>query len=74
MQLVLQLNLFAFQDATFKQLIRVAMGRHPVLSFPDVFIDIRVERNIWEIAESYKEVTSVLFRRFLAVYKESTNK
>ena len=46
MQLLLQYNLFTFHDATYKQLIGVAMGTHPAPPFADIFMDRKIDRKI----------------------------
>ena len=46
MELVLQFNLFAFHDATFKQLIGVAMGTHPASPYADNFMAKRIDTQI----------------------------
>ena len=50
MQLILQYNLFTFHDATYKQLIGVAMGTHPAPPYADIFKDRKIDRKIKDLA------------------------
>lgn len=68
MQLILQYNLFTFHDATYKQLIGVAMGTHPAPPYADIFMDRKIDRKIIDLALIELSLMLLTLKRFLDDY------
>ena len=68
MQLVLQNNLFTFHDATYKQLIGVAMGTHPAPPYADIFMARKIDKKITDLASLEFTLMLLTLKRFLDDY------
>ena len=72
MEVVLEWNLFMFHEATYLQKVGVAMGIHPAPNYSDVFMARKIDKNIWKLIDTLRNIDSanivaqlILLKRFL---------
>ncbi len=68
LELILKYNIFEFNNKLYQQIIGTAMGTKPAPSYADIFMAMKIDKKMWELAEKFKtegEVPIKFLKRFL---------
>ena len=68
LEIILHLSIFEFNKELYQQKVGTTMGTKPAPSYADIFMDRKIDRKIWKIAEKYMvdgQIPIKFMKRFL---------